>query len=367
MLRSYLYEAANVLLTRVAKWSALKAWGMRIARRRSLSKARVAVARKLAVILHRMWIDGTEFSWSSEKTAMQSTWSQHRVLVERRGKSSLPGRGDGEIVPGSAMPARAKRASHIDPPKSPGAIMRRAQPERGENSGPGKDRRRELDERPGIREQPGSPSPLTCTRWARLMNHQEQTEPLQPNRQPTVGIASRKHRRVSLFPDQITPSDQDFAAVCSDPAPAETLAIGCNGQCAVDAFASRLHTTPRYSLGEKNVAVGTPDSFQCSATIDLGVVRLAAIRRHCHDHGELPIPQILLDISRPGADHWRGRILSHSAADGCYQRQSHAHQNARRRPHNFPLQMPTAGLTQTHYGLGHSSATAIALLCARWA
>ena len=71
LLRSYLYEASNVLLTRVAKWSALKAWGMRIAKRRSLSKARVAVARKLATILHRMWIDGTEFSWSSEGTAMQ--------------------------------------------------------------------------------------------------------------------------------------------------------------------------------------------------------------------------------------------------------------------------------------------------------
>jgi transposase len=71
MLLSYLYEAANVLLTRVAKWSALKTWGMRIGRRRSLSKARVAVARKRAVILHRMWIDGTEFSWSSVGTAMQ--------------------------------------------------------------------------------------------------------------------------------------------------------------------------------------------------------------------------------------------------------------------------------------------------------
>jgi transposase len=71
LLRSYLYEASNVLLTRVAKWSALKAWGMRIAKRRSLSKARVAVARKLATILHRMWIDGTEFSWSSEGTVMQ--------------------------------------------------------------------------------------------------------------------------------------------------------------------------------------------------------------------------------------------------------------------------------------------------------
>ena len=71
MLRSYLYEAANVLLTRIARWSALKAWGMRIAKRRSLSKARVAVARKLAVILHRVWIDGSEFCWSSKEEPMQ--------------------------------------------------------------------------------------------------------------------------------------------------------------------------------------------------------------------------------------------------------------------------------------------------------
>ena len=69
MLRSYLYEAANVLLTRVAKWSALKSWGMRVAKRSSLRKAKVAVARKLAVILHRMWVDGTEFKWSSKEIA----------------------------------------------------------------------------------------------------------------------------------------------------------------------------------------------------------------------------------------------------------------------------------------------------------
>ena len=69
MLRSYLYEAANVLLTRIAKWSALKAWGMRLAKRSSLRKAKVAVARKLAVILHRMWTDGTEFKWSSQEAA----------------------------------------------------------------------------------------------------------------------------------------------------------------------------------------------------------------------------------------------------------------------------------------------------------
>jgi hypothetical protein len=40
MLRSYLYEAANVLLTRVAKWSALKAWGIRLAKRSGLRKAK---------------------------------------------------------------------------------------------------------------------------------------------------------------------------------------------------------------------------------------------------------------------------------------------------------------------------------------
>jgi len=72
MLRSYLFEAANVLLTRVAKWSALKAWGIRLAKRSGLRKAKVAVARKLAVILHRMWVDGTDFRWSSKEAADQT-------------------------------------------------------------------------------------------------------------------------------------------------------------------------------------------------------------------------------------------------------------------------------------------------------
>ena len=71
MLRTYLYEAANVLLTRIEKWSALKAWGIRLAKRSGLRKAKVAVARKLAVILHRMWIERTEFKWSSMEAANQ--------------------------------------------------------------------------------------------------------------------------------------------------------------------------------------------------------------------------------------------------------------------------------------------------------
>jgi len=59
------------LLTRVARWSALKAWGVSLAKRSGLRKAKVAVARKLAVILHRMWIEGTEFKWSSKEAARQ--------------------------------------------------------------------------------------------------------------------------------------------------------------------------------------------------------------------------------------------------------------------------------------------------------
>ena len=69
MLRSYLFEAAGVLLTQVPKCSAVKAWGVKLVKRNGLRKAKVAVARKLAVIQHRMWIDGTEFNWSKKEIA----------------------------------------------------------------------------------------------------------------------------------------------------------------------------------------------------------------------------------------------------------------------------------------------------------
>ena len=67
--RHMLYEAANSLLCRVRRWSALKAWGMRLARRIGAKKARVALARKLAVVLHRMWCDGTDFRWTTKPAA----------------------------------------------------------------------------------------------------------------------------------------------------------------------------------------------------------------------------------------------------------------------------------------------------------
>jgi transposase len=59
--RTALYEAANVILTRPVKASALKSWAMKLARRSGMKKAKVALARKLAVVLHRMWVDATPF------------------------------------------------------------------------------------------------------------------------------------------------------------------------------------------------------------------------------------------------------------------------------------------------------------------
>jgi transposase len=59
--REALCEAAASLLLRVRKWSALRAWGLRIAKRSSMLCAIVAVARRLAGILHHMWIDGSDF------------------------------------------------------------------------------------------------------------------------------------------------------------------------------------------------------------------------------------------------------------------------------------------------------------------
>ncbi len=70
MMRAALYEAALVLLTGSrGRWSTLKAWGMGVAKRRGMQKAIVAVARKLAIVLHRMWRDGADFRWSAAQAA----------------------------------------------------------------------------------------------------------------------------------------------------------------------------------------------------------------------------------------------------------------------------------------------------------
>lgn len=59
--RATLYAAANAMLMRTMAGSQIKTWGMRLMRTKGRRRAVVAVARKLAVLLHRMWIDGSEF------------------------------------------------------------------------------------------------------------------------------------------------------------------------------------------------------------------------------------------------------------------------------------------------------------------
>jgi len=67
MVRTALYEAANIPLSRITRFSKLKRWGMDVAKRRGSKRAKVALARKIGIILHRMWIDGTTYRWTEAK------------------------------------------------------------------------------------------------------------------------------------------------------------------------------------------------------------------------------------------------------------------------------------------------------------
>jgi transposase len=63
--RTALFEAANVILRPTTRWSSMKAWAMRIANRQGPRRAKIALARRMAVTLHRMWIDDQDFRWSA--------------------------------------------------------------------------------------------------------------------------------------------------------------------------------------------------------------------------------------------------------------------------------------------------------------
>ena len=65
-MRALLYEAASALITRVRR-SPLKSWAVRLAARKGFKKAAVATARKIAVVMLRLWRDGTTFAWSKEE------------------------------------------------------------------------------------------------------------------------------------------------------------------------------------------------------------------------------------------------------------------------------------------------------------
>jgi hypothetical protein len=117
--------------------------GAKLTKRNGLRKAKVAVARKLAVILRRMWIDGTAFNWSTKKATVARIRRDHRV--PRHGGKSRPCR-DGVAVMRSSEFLRApERATALAT-----FHQRRLAPSCGgyvptaENSGPGKDDRVEL-------------------------------------------------------------------------------------------------------------------------------------------------------------------------------------------------------------------------------
>lgn len=69
LVRGALYEAAQVMLTRTKSFSTLKRWALEVAKRRGMMRAKVALARKLAVVLHRMWVDGTDFRFGKVAAA----------------------------------------------------------------------------------------------------------------------------------------------------------------------------------------------------------------------------------------------------------------------------------------------------------
>ncbi len=136
--RTALYEAAHSLLIRSTKWSALRAWGMNVAKRRGMARARVAVARKLAVILHRMWADGSPSSAGASSRSVGSSGMNERsssfrlTRAEPRRSRGDDGRGDLVESPEPEGSNAPKVAGQIETPRPPDPIMRRPRADREE-------------------------------------------------------------------------------------------------------------------------------------------------------------------------------------------------------------------------------------------
>ncbi|MER9751563.1 hypothetical protein [Mesorhizobium sp. M0140] len=100
-MRVALYEAANVMLTRLVNGSALKSWALAVANRAGMRNAKVALARKLAVVLHRMMRSGEQFLRASRTALSHAEEFDERISRRRNtaghgtspaGAKSLPGR-----------------------------------------------------------------------------------------------------------------------------------------------------------------------------------------------------------------------------------------------------------------------------------
>jgi transposase len=100
--RATLYAAANAMLMRSIAWSSLKAWGVRLIKTKGRRRAIVAVAREIAVVLHRMWVDGTEFRLGSEAAACADRLPSTRSWPDR------PTRSTGWMKPKMSAALRAR-------------------------------------------------------------------------------------------------------------------------------------------------------------------------------------------------------------------------------------------------------------------
>ena len=120
--RTALYEAANVILTRPVKGSSLKSWAMRLANRAGMRKAKVALARKLAVVLHRMLADGTSFL--ADKARWPQPANERRIAGSGDPRHQPPGarsrrRDDGSGQADDISAAASRHCAFLDWPTDP--------------------------------------------------------------------------------------------------------------------------------------------------------------------------------------------------------------------------------------------------------
>src|SRR4051812_5293660 len=111
--RVALYEAANVILTRAVTGSDLKSWALGVARRAGMRKAKVALARKLAVVLHRMLADGTTFMASNLHGQQGSPISGCGRLGSTGGNEGSGGLGTSPVRKQVPSPGRWIRSGRI--------------------------------------------------------------------------------------------------------------------------------------------------------------------------------------------------------------------------------------------------------------
>lgn len=77
--RSLLNECAFVILYKIKSWSRLKAWGMKIKKKKGHKKAMMAIARRLSILMHRMLITKKAFEYGTPKLAMEEQEKKLKV------------------------------------------------------------------------------------------------------------------------------------------------------------------------------------------------------------------------------------------------------------------------------------------------